>query len=53
MTPGVFVPDALGIHRNSLRYRLDKIAAITGCDPYRTDEVFRIYLGVQMVAPAG
>ncbi|WP_341958525.1 sugar diacid recognition domain-containing protein [Pseudomonas sp. RC10] len=41
--------DALGIHRNSLRYRLEKIAEVSGCDPYRTDELLRLYLGMQMV----
>ncbi|MGH8416462.1 MAG: sugar diacid recognition domain-containing protein [Pseudomonas sp.] len=41
--------DALGIHRNSLRYRLEKIAEVSGCDPYRTDDLLRLYLGLQMV----
>ncbi|MFJ3487916.1 CdaR family transcriptional regulator [Pseudomonas sp. NPDC090202] len=41
--------DALGIHRNSLRYRLEKIAEISGCDPYRTDDLLRLYLAMQMV----
>lgn len=41
--------DALGIHRNSLRYRLEKITDVSGCDPYRTDELLRLYLGMQMV----
>lgn len=41
--------DALGIHRNSLRYRLEKITELTGCDPYRTDDVLRLYLGAQLV----
>lgn len=41
--------DALGIHRNSLRYRLEKIAELTGCDPYRTEDLLRLYLGAQMV----
>ncbi|WP_024695995.1 sugar diacid recognition domain-containing protein [Pseudomonas syringae] len=40
--------DALGIHRNSLRYRLEKIAELTGCDPYKTDDLLRLYLGAQM-----
>lgn len=40
--------DALGIHRNSLRYRLEKVAELSGCDPYRTDDLLRLYLGVQM-----
>lgn len=40
--------EALGIHRNSLRYRLDKIAELTGCDPYRTHDLLRLYLGRQV-----
>jgi carbohydrate diacid regulator len=40
--------DALGIHRNSLRYRLEKIAELTGCDPYRTADLLRLYLGLHM-----
>ncbi|MDY7565451.1 sugar diacid recognition domain-containing protein [Pseudomonas sp. RTC3] len=40
--------DALGIHRNSLRYRLEKVAELSGCDPYKTDDLLRLYLGVQM-----
>lgn len=40
--------DALGIHRNSLRYRLEKVAELSGCDPYRTDDLLQLYLGVQM-----
>ncbi|UZJ58825.1 helix-turn-helix domain-containing protein [Pseudomonas sp. KU26590] len=41
--------EALGIHRNSLRYRLEKITELTGCDPYRTEDLLRLYLGAQMV----
>jgi len=44
--------DALGIHRNSLRYRLEKIAEVSGCDPYRTDDLLRLYLGLEMTARA-
>ena len=40
--------DALGIHRNSLRYRLEKVAELSGCDPYRTNDLLRLYLGLQM-----
>lgn len=40
--------DALGIHRNSLRYRLEKVAELSGCDPYQTNDLLRLYLGVQM-----
>ncbi|MCV4286598.1 helix-turn-helix domain-containing protein [Pseudomonas capsici] len=45
--------EALGIHRNSLRYRLEKIAELTGCDPYKTDDLLRLYLGVQMTPRSG
>ncbi|RMO89659.1 Carbohydrate diacid regulator [Pseudomonas syringae pv. tagetis] len=41
--------EALGIHRNSLRYRLEKIAELTGCDPYKTDDLLRLYLGAQIM----
>ncbi|MCS3472153.1 carbohydrate diacid regulator [Pseudomonas sp. JUb42] len=40
--------EALGIHRNSLRYRLEKIAELSGCDPYRTDDLLRLCLGLHM-----
>lgn len=40
--------EALGIHRNSLRYRLEKIAELTGCDPYRTADLLQLYLGRQV-----
>lgn len=40
--------EALGIHRNSLRYRLEKIAELTGCDPYHSDDLLRLYLGRQV-----
>jgi len=40
--------DALGIHRNSLRYRLEKIAELSGCDPYKSDDLLRLYVGLQM-----
>ena len=45
--------EALSIHRNSLRYRLDKIGEITGCNPYRTDDLLRLYLGMQLTDDAG
>ncbi|KPX02479.1 MULTISPECIES: sugar diacid recognition domain-containing protein [Pseudomonas syringae group] len=41
--------EALGIHRNSLRYRLEKIGELTGCDPYKTNDLLRLYLGAQMI----
>ncbi|PBP62645.1 hypothetical protein CCL19_20060, partial [Pseudomonas syringae] len=37
------------IHRTSLRYRLEKIGELTGCDPYKTDDLLRLYLGAQMI----
>lgn len=40
--------EALGIHRNSLRYRLEKIAELTGCDPYRTDDLLRLFFALQL-----
>jgi carbohydrate diacid regulator len=27
---------------------LDRIAEVTGCNPYHTDDLLRLYLGVQM-----
>jgi carbohydrate diacid regulator len=44
-TPG---PTAtrLGIHRNTLGYRLDKIASLTGLDPRRFDEALQIRLAL-------
>jgi carbohydrate diacid regulator len=41
--------EALGIHRNSLRYRLEKIADLSGSDPYRTEDLLRLYLGLEMM----
>jgi carbohydrate diacid regulator len=35
----------LDIHRNTLRYRLDKIHDITGVNYKKMDELFRLYLG--------
>ncbi|MGN2436471.1 sugar diacid recognition domain-containing protein [Pseudomonas syringae] len=40
---------ALGLHRNSLRYRMDRIAEITGLDLNRLDDVIALYLGVQLL----
>lgn len=33
---------ALAIHRNTLRYRLDKITSLTGLDPRRFDDAVQI-----------
>ncbi|MEZ1314694.1 sugar diacid recognition domain-containing protein [Pseudomonas fluorescens] len=41
--------DALGIHRNSLRYRMERIAEISGVDPLRLDGMLALYLGVQLL----
>ena len=40
---------ALGVHRNSLRYRMDRIAEITGLDLDRLDDLIALYLGVQLL----
>jgi carbohydrate diacid regulator len=36
----------LYIHRNTLRYRLDKITDITGKDPRKTTELFHLYIAI-------
>ncbi|MFF7710572.1 sugar diacid recognition domain-containing protein [Pseudomonas sp. NPDC007930] len=41
--------DALGLHRNSLRYRLERIAELTGLDPNRLADLTTLYLGVQLL----
>jgi carbohydrate diacid regulator len=41
--------NALHIHRNTLRYRLDKIQHITQLDIHALDGLFRLYLG-QLIA---
>lgn len=41
--------DALGLHRNSLRYRMDRIAEITGMDLTKLDDVISLYLGMQLM----
>ena len=38
--------DELGIHRNSLRYRLDRIAEVRGKDVGRLSDVVELYLGL-------
>ena len=37
---------ALGVHRNTLSYRLDKIASLTGLDPRRFDDAVQIRLAL-------
>ncbi|KRP44118.1 sugar diacid recognition domain-containing protein [Pseudomonas poae] len=41
--------DALGIHRNSLRYRMERIAELSGVDPLTLDGMLALYLGVQLL----
>ncbi len=41
--------DALGIHRNSLRYRMERIAELSGVDLLRLDGMLALYLGVQLL----
>lgn len=41
--------EALGIHRNSLRYRLERIAELSGKDLSRPDDFVALYLGVQLL----
>lgn len=44
-SPSATVSD-LAIHRNTLSYRLDKIAALTGLDPRRFDDAVQIRLAL-------
>ncbi|MBD1589880.1 sugar diacid recognition domain-containing protein [Pseudomonas typographi] len=44
--------DALGLHRNSLRYRLERIRGYTGLDPARMADLANLYLGVQLLPAA-
>ncbi|MBF8793309.1 helix-turn-helix domain-containing protein [Pseudomonas monteilii] len=41
--------DALGIHRNSLRYRLERIAEVGEVDPLRLEGMLSLYLGLQLL----
>ena len=41
--------DALGIHRNSLRYRLERIAELGEVDPQRMEGMLSLYLGLQLL----
>ena len=40
--------DALGIHRNSLRYRMERIAELSGLDPSTLEGMLTLYLGVRL-----
>jgi carbohydrate diacid regulator len=42
--------DALGLHRNTLRYRMDRISEITEMDLNKLDDVVVLYLGVQLMS---
>ncbi|MHA7113036.1 sugar diacid recognition domain-containing protein [Pseudomonas promysalinigenes] len=41
--------DALGIHRNSLRYRLERIGELGEVDPLRLEGMLSLYLGLQLL----
>lgn len=43
--------EALGIHRNSLRYRLERIAEVGEVDPLRMEGMLSLYLGLQLLPP--
>lgn len=40
--------DALGIHRNSLRYRMERVAQLSGVDPMTLEGMLTLYLGVRL-----
>ena len=41
--------DALGIHRNSLRYRMERIAEVGGVDPFSLEGMLGLYLALQLL----
>lgn len=41
--------EALGIHRNSLRYRMERVAEISGLDPMSLQGMLALYIGVQLL----
>ena len=42
---------ALGIHRNTLRYRLERIAELSGLDLNRLDQRLQLSLGLGLLEP--
>ncbi|KPB56426.1 MULTISPECIES: sugar diacid recognition domain-containing protein [Pseudomonas syringae group genomosp. 2] len=40
---------ALGIHRNSLRYRMERISELSGLDPSTLSGMLTLYLGIQLL----
>lgn len=42
------IVDRLYIHRNTLRYRLDKIQALTGKDPRHVKQLMELYMAQLM-----
>ncbi|NQD91573.1 CdaR family transcriptional regulator [Pseudomonas sp. CrR25] len=43
--------DALGIHRNTLRYRLERIGELAGIEPGRLDQRLQLSLGLGLLDP--
>lgn len=41
--------EALGVHRNSLRYRLERIAELTGKDVSQLGDLVELYIGIQLM----
>lgn len=41
--------DALGCHRNSLRYRLDKLFTLTGLEPGNIDDIYTLTLALALL----
>jgi carbohydrate diacid regulator len=41
--------EALGIHRNSLRYRMERIFELSGKDLTRLDDLVELYMGIQLM----
>jgi len=42
---------ALGIHRNTLRYRLERIAELSGVELTRLDRRLQLSLGLGLIEP--